>query len=282
MRLLCYSMPALVLFCAAAPAGAGAGTETETDTDTDADTEIRYLLGAALQYGPEYGGARSHGGSFNPVWALRWGQWRFSSSGGAGLMGFGQAAIGPGAGASRDFFQGTALRLGVGLRLDGGRTYTDDGVTAGLPKVRRTLRGRLYATYTLAPGWNLSGALSQDLAGRDGGLIANIDLSHVIYRSASAELLGGLGLAGGDSRYMQSYFGVPAGSAGATRLGQVYCPGAGLREANLRLGFTYAFSAHWVGLASAGLSHLLGPAAASPITQQTLGQSIGLSLAYRN
>lgn len=275
MCALCYSMPALVLLCVAAPAGA----------ETEPDAEIRYLLGAALQYGPEYGGARSHGASVNPVWALRWGQWRFSSSGGAALMGFGQAAIGPGAGASRDLFQGSALRIGVGLRLDGGRTYVDEGEDsnlAGLPKVRRTLRGRLYAAYTLAPGWDLSGALSQDLAGRDGGLIANIDLSRVLYRNASAELLGGLGLAGGDSRYMHSYFGVPAGSAGAARLGQVYQPGAGLREANLRLGFTYAFSAHWVGLASAGLSQLLGPAAASPITERTLGHSVGLSLAYRN
>ena len=246
------------------------------------DEDFRYLLGAAVQYGPEYWGAKDHGSSLKPVWAMRWGKWRFSSSGGAALMGFGQEAIGPGAGASRDLFNSEALRLGVGLRLDGGRGYSDDGVTAGLPKVRRTLRGRMYASYLLTPGWNLSAALSLDLAGRGGGVIANVDLSHVLYRSSNSELLAGVGLAGGDSRYLRSYFGVPVGSAGAARLGTDYEPSTGLRDANFKLGYTYAFSKHWMGFAGAGLSRLLGPASASPITQQTLGHNAGLSLAYRN
>lgn len=247
--------------------------------------DFRYLIGAALKYGPDYWGSKTLGTSFNPVWAMRWGKWRLSSSGGAALMGFGQQAIGPGAGANRELFKSDALRLGVGLRLDGGRSASEEGVTAGLPKVRRTLRGRVYAAYVLAPGWNLSGALSQDLAGKDGGLLANIDLSHVLYKAPDAQVLAGLGLAGGNAGYMRSYFGVPdeaANRPGSAWQGRAYEPGAGLREAYFNLGYTHAFSAHWVGFASAGISQLLGPAAASPITQQRIGHSAGFSLAYRN
>ncbi|MCV2369009.1 MipA/OmpV family protein [Roseateles oligotrophus] len=246
------------------------------------DQDFRYLLGATLQQGPEYWGAKQYKLGLKPVWAMRWGKWRFSSSGGAALMGFGQEAIGPGAGASRDLFDNDRLRLGLGLRLDGGRGRSDEGVTAGLPEVRRTLRGRAYSSYALLPGWHLSGALSLDLAGRAGGAIANLDLSHVLYRNANSELLAGIGLSAGDSRYMRSYFGVPAGSPGAARLRQSFEPAAGLRDVNFKLGYTYAFSRHWMGFAGVGVSRLLGPAAASPITQQTLDHNAGLSLAYRN
>jgi outer membrane protein len=247
--------------------------------------DFRYLIGAAIKYGPDYWGSTSLGTSFSPVWALRWGKWRLSSSGGAALMGFGQQAIGPGAGASRELFKSDVLRLGIGLRRDGGRSASDEGPTAGLPKVSRTVRGRIYAAYLLAPGWNLSGALSQDLAGKDGGLVANLDLSRVLYKAPSAELLAGLGVAGGNARYMRSYFGVSndiANQPGSAWQGRTYEPGAGLREAHFNLGYTHAFSAHWVGFASAGISQMLGPAAASPITQQHFGQSVGFSLAYRN
>ncbi|MEJ6004280.1 MipA/OmpV family protein [Paucibacter sp. AS339] len=246
------------------------------------DSDFRYLLGVATQYGPNYWGSKKYDTSIKPMWALRWGKWRISTSGGASLMGFGHAALGPGAGASRDLYNSDSFRFGVSLRLDGGRKVSDEGVTAGLPEVRSTLRGRLYGAYTLAPEWHLSGALGQDLAGRGGGLVGNLDLSHSFYRNSRSELLAGLSLGGGDARYMDSYFGVPEGSAAATRLGRSYRANAGLRELSLNAGYTYAFSQHWLGFASAGFSRLLGPAASSPIIEQTQGYSLGLSLGYRN
>ncbi|MFY7864263.1 MipA/OmpV family protein, partial [Roseateles sp.] len=246
------------------------------------DDDFRYLIGVASHYGADYWGSKQYNASLGPMWALRWGKWRISTSGGAALMGFGHAAIGPGPGASRDLYSDGRFRFGVSLRLDGGRKISNEGVTAGLPEVRSTVRGRLYGAYTLAPEWHLSGALGQDLAGRGGGLVGHIDLSHSLYRDSRSELLAGLSLGGGDGRYMDSYFGVPEGSAAATRLGRSYRARAGLREFSVNAGYTYAFSPHWLGFASAGYSRLLGPALNSPIIEQNQGYSLGLSIGYRN
>ncbi len=246
------------------------------------DQDFRYLLGLASQYAPSYWGAKKMDASIKPMWAVRWGKWRISTSGGAALMGFGHAAIGPGPGASRDLYSSERMRLGLSLRLDGGRKASEEGVLAGLPEVQSTLRGRVYGTYTLAPEWHVSAALGQDLLGRGGGLMGNLDLSHSLYRNSRSELLAGLSLGGGDARYMGSYFGVPEGSAAAARLGRSFKAGAGLREFSLNAGYTYAFSPHWLGFASAGYNRLLGPALHSPITERSQGYSLGLSLGYRN
>src|SRR6218665_3958702 len=127
-----------------------------------------YVLGASLAHAPEYPGARRGDNSLTPVWALRWGRWRLSAGGGSALMGFGAEVYG--AGASTELFSGERLRLGLSLRGDSGRRSKDADLTKGLPDVRRTLRGRLFASYALAPDWQLSGALSQDLLGRAGGI----------------------------------------------------------------------------------------------------------------
>jgi len=246
--------------------------------------DFRYLLGVSSGYAPSYSGARSMEASIKPMWAARWGKWRLSSSGGAGLMGFGVESIGPGSGASRDLFRSATLRLGVTLRLDGGRRSADASYTEGLPDIGRTLRVRLYASKTLAPQWQLSAAWSQDALGRKGGAIWNMDLAHRLYRSANgaSELMAGAGLSGGDGRYLFSYYGVPQGSAAAQRLGRSFEPGAGFSEASLGLSYTRALSPHWVFNSSAGWSHLLGPAAASPLSERLSNFSLGFGLGWRN
>ncbi|MBB4844956.1 outer membrane scaffolding protein for murein synthesis (MipA/OmpV family) [Paucibacter oligotrophus] len=282
----CLSLWAAANSVVAAEAGAEGGQPQPAEPswfDLPGD-DLRYLLGASLSYAPSYPGARSMETSIKPMWAARWGKWRLSSSGGAGLMGFGAESIGPGSGASRDLYRSATLRLGLTLRLDSGRRSSDAAYTEGLPDIGRTLRLRLYASKTLAPQWQLSAAWSQDALGRKGGAIWNMDLAHRFYRSSdgASELMAGAGLSGGDGRYMLSYFGVPADSQAAQRLGRSYTPGASFSEANLGLSYTRALSPHWVFNSSLGWSHLLGAAAASPLSERAGGYSLGLSLGYRN
>lgn len=269
-----------------APAAEGANKPPPAEAswfDLPGD-DFRYLLGVSAGYGPAYPGARRMETSIQPMWAARWGKWRLSSSGGAGLMGFGVESIGPGSGASRDLFRSSTLRLGVTLRLDGGRSSSDAAYTEGLPDIGRTLRVRLYASKTLAPQWQLAAAWSQDALGRKGGAIWNMDLAHRLYRSAkgASELMAGVGLSGGDGRYQLSYFGVPPDSVAAQRLGRSFVPGAGFSEASLSLSYTRALSPHWVFNSSAGWSRLLGPAAASPLTEKLSNFNLGFGLGWRN
>ncbi len=269
---------AALLFVAMAVPGL---CQAQAVREGDAAGDMRYLLGMSYRYGPEYFGARQNGGDIKPLWALRWGRWRIATSGSSGLMGFGRETVDGGAGASRELFRNENFSLGFGLRIDSGRDSRDSESTQGLPDVKRTLRGRVYVSYNLAPGWQLGGSLSQDLAGRDGGLVWSTDLRKQLYRSAGGELSVGIGVSGGNGRYMQSYFGVPEGPA-AERLGRSYSPGSGLRDAGLGLSYTRSISKHWVCFSSLGTGRLLGTAADSPLNQKSGSFNWSLGLAYRN
>nr|WP_295129750.1 MipA/OmpV family protein [uncultured Roseateles sp.] len=244
--------------------------------------DFHYLIGASASYNPEYAGARRMSAGLKPMWAASWGKWRLSSSGGAGLMGFGLESIGPGSGASRDLLRSEKLRLGLSLRLDNGRDSQAAAYTEGLPDVPRTVRLRFYASYVLTPEWQLSAAWSQDALGRQGGANFDVNLACRLFRSSSSELMAGLGLSASDSRYMLSYFGVPPDSPAAQRLGQSYMPGAGLHELDLSLSYIRALTPRWIFNANAGAMSLLGPAAASPLTERRYGYGFNMGIGYRN
>jgi len=241
--------------------------------------KFRYLAAARLQYQPEYAGAQRYEFKLRPVWALQWGRWRISTSGGNGLLGFGGEVRGDGA--STELVRSDKLKLGLSFRVDSGRSSGDASTTSGLPDVRRTLRGRVYAGYALTKDWQLSGSLSQDLLGRQGGLVAGLDLGWRLRQTAHLEWTAGGGISVGDATNMRSYFGVtPEGSA-ASGL-PVYTPSAGLRDAHAGMGWTWQLGPRWIAFGSAGAAVQMGPAADSPLTQRRLGGSVAVGLAYRN
>jgi outer membrane scaffolding protein for murein synthesis (MipA/OmpV family) len=239
----------------------------------------RYLLGASVASRPEYDGASTRQTKLRPLWAVQWGRWRISTSGGSAILGFGRDA--GGAGASTLLIDSNRLRLGVSLRVDSGRNSGDATTTQGLPDVKRTLRARLYANYSLAPDWNLGANLSQDLLGRKGGLNGGLDLGWRFYRSPTLEWASGVGISVADATNMRSYFGVPESAVAATGK-PAYAPGGGLRDLHAGVSFTRPLSKHWFVFGGAGGSRLLGPAADSPLTQQRNGTYANLGVAWRN
>lgn len=252
----------------------GADSPTEDDS-------ARYLIGLRYSTGAEYPGSRVNKQGLTPLWALHWGRWRVTTAGTGAMLGFGSEAVSPGPGASRDWLSGAHWRLGVGLRIDGGRDSDDATLTQGLPDVARTVRGRLRLQMELDPRWTLSAAWSPDLLGRGGGSEMSVDLGRVLYRERQATLTLGLGLAGADRRYLQSYFGVPAGSAAAERLGRSYEPAAGLTQAYAGLSYLRTLGPHWVLSASWNEGRLLDAAAASPFVQTRRVSGASIGLAYR-
>lgn len=246
--------------------------------DNAAPPAFGYVIGASVARQPESAGARRYDTAVTPAWALRWGRWRLSGGGGSALLGFGQEVYG--AGASTDLFDTDRLRVGVSLRLDSGRRSGDAETTRGLPDVRRTVRGRLFATYVWTDDMRVSGALSQDLLGREGGLIATIDLGWRLFRLPSGELTAGGGIMAGNGRYMQSYFGVPVEAAQALGIA-AYAPGAGLRDIHAGLGYTRLLNRQWILFSGLGIARLEGPAADSPLTRERLGRYVSIGIAYR-
>ncbi len=242
-------------------------------------SSFHYLIGARLHYEPEYAGARSYDSTLSPLWAIQWGRWRISTSGGNSLLGFGSEIRGDGA--SAELLSSDRLKLGVSFRIDNGRSSGDASTTSGLPDARRTLRARVYTGYSLTPDWQLSGSLSQDLLGRQGGLVGGLDVGWRLRQSPHLEWTAGAGISAADATNLRTYFGVtPEGSAN-TGL-PVYTPGAGLRDAHAGMGWTWVLTPRWIAFGSAGASMLLGPVADSPLTQRRLGTSVAAGIAYRN
>jgi MipA family protein len=254
------------------------GLSPAEEADDEDERPPRFLLGASLLNAPEYAGAARNQSKIRPLWAYQHGRFRISTSRAGGLLGLGGEAIG--SGASADLLRGSRFKLGLALRTDGGRSSGDSARLKGLPEVRRTLRGRLYAGYALSKPWSLSASLSHDLLGREGGTTAGLDLGYRARLSARSEWSAGIGLGLGDARYMRSYHGIDAQGAAASGLPS-FRPGGGLRDLHLGLGLTTVLDAHWVGFATLGASTLLGDAADSPLTQRQAGVSVSVGLAYR-
>lgn len=239
----------------------------------------RYLLGVAMATGPEYEGARTRDTKLKPVWAAKIGRIRITTAGGSALLGFGRE--GAGAGASTQLLETDRWRLGISASIDGGRDSGDASTTQGLPDVRRTLRARVYANYSLTRDWNVGASASQDVLGRDGGLTLSVDTGWRLYRSDSTEWTTGIGVSAADSRNMRSYFGVPVSAVTASGK-PAYEPGAGLRDVHMGINFKHMFAKHWFVFGSAGASRLLGPAADSPLVQKPGGASAQIGVAWRN
>ncbi len=268
--------PALGAALAALVGGTAAAADEELVTE--APGKFSYVLGAGLVSSPNYAGSSGRELKLRPVAALRYGRLRISTSGGSALLGFnGDVA---GSGVSADLLRGNRLQVGASLRVDPGRSPGDDPALAGLPEVRRTLRGRVSASYALTPHWGLGLSVSQDLLGREGGATASTDLNYRDRLTPSTEWTVSAGLGWADGQHMRTFYGVSTASAARTSYA-AFAPAAGLTNAHLGLGITSALNKHWILFGGLGFARLLGDAAASPLTRQANSVRATIGLAYR-
>jgi outer membrane protein len=87
----------------------------------------------------------------------------------------------------------------------------------------------------------------------------------------------GGGVSAGDATYMQSWYGVTETTAHRTCT-PVYLPGAGLIDVNLGGNLRWELDDPRVVFGGGGLSHLLGPARSSPLTERPGGWSLNVGL----
>lgn len=262
---------------AAALALAAFSARAETWID-DIVANSRYVIGAAVHNNPEYTGSDRRSTSLEPVLAFEYGRFRVSASGASAILGFGQDARGPGATAA--LIDRSDLKLGFGLRLDSGRKTAGSPDLAGLEDIKRSVRGRVYASYAINSRWSVGGNVSQDLLGRRGGALASTDLGYSLPLGPRTVMTFGGGANWADAQRMRSYYGVS--NAASLRSGlPAYRPDAGLLDLHAGTGITTAFTQRWIGFASFSGSRLQSDAAASPLTRNRSAVSASVGLAYR-
>lgn len=269
----------LALCLAAAPAGAQPAAPPAAPPAASAPSpRLDYALGLALVRRPAFAGSGAQPWVLRPLWTLKWGRYRLSGPRASGLLG---RPGDEGTGASAELVEGANWRLGASLGIDAGRRSADDPRLAGLPDIPRTLRGKLFVSRDLSRGWGLSAHLSQDLAGRGGGLLGGIDLGYGRRLGPGLHGSVGVGLSVADARNTRQHFGIdPAVAAATGRVAHV--PGAGLRDLHAGATVQWAVSRAWFGFVGAGVSQLQGEAASSPLVLRRQSTSLAVGLAWRN
>lgn len=237
-----------------------------------------YLLGAMISTSGNHVGEPSRGASLRPLWSLQWRSWRITTTRASALWRLGRDGIDPGV--SRVLVDQDRFRLSASLQLDDGRKSGDDAYLAGVPDVRRTLRGRVTARYSLGPYWSAALAASHDLRNRDGSatLSPSIKYSHPTDAGSLWEL--SLGATLGNAKHLRTFYGI--GEAAAAQSGRAaYLPGGGWTQWQLGLDLSHAIDSHWVVFGSLGWSQLLGDARRSPLVSRKGTWSASAGLAYR-
>jgi MipA family protein len=186
-----------LLALAMTPLAQGAdSTEAATGVLDDVIANARWVLGGSLNSNPDYAGSSRRELKFSPVYALQYKRFRFSAGGAGGLLNFGTDVVGPGA--SAEIKTSGKIKLGASLRIDTGRRASDSVDLAGLPAVRRTLRGRFYASSELTQRWTASASVAQDLLGRGGGALLAADIGYALPTSPRTTWTIGGGVSFGD------------------------------------------------------------------------------------
>lgn len=235
-------------------------------------------VGLALSYGPNHAGAAGSGAGLAPAFHLRWGRWSLSDGGGSAFARRREAS--PSGGLGVEIGGGPRWRATLSLRQDSGRRESADPGLAGLGDVRSTLRARAALSYRWADGWRLGASWAVDALGRDGGGLGELSLSREIPFGPQTTLSWSASAGFADARHLRTWYGVDAAQSARSGL-PVYTPGAGWRDLRAGVGLRRDLGHHWVWIAGIGVTHLIGPAADSPIVREPTGLGLRTGLAWR-
>lgn len=234
-------------------------------------------LGFVAGYAPEYAGGSRWAGSIKPGGWLRIGRVSIASRSSFVVRSSEPVS---GGGLRVDLSPNERLRIGLGLRHDGGRKEGDSEDLEGLGDIRRTVRLRLGGSYPLEGGIRLGASISLDALGRGGGEIAEVNVSRGFPLVPGLHASLGATMAFGSRRHMQAYYGITEEQA-ARSVYAVYTPGSGARDVSVSAGLRWYFATDWVAFGGVGASRLVGPAAASPLTRERNSWSLSAGVAYR-
>jgi outer membrane scaffolding protein for murein synthesis (MipA/OmpV family) len=233
-------------------------------------------IGPVVSINPEYQGGVRLSTKVTPGIFIRWG--RFTLTNASGFVTRRDDDVFRGLAA--DFVRSTKWRVNLALRIDRGRDAGDSAALSGLQNVRSTVRGRLIVTRWFDEGAAATLGTSTDLLGHGGGTLVDLGLNQTFPLAPKASWNAGLTLTAADRRYMQSYFGVAPQQAASSGYA-VYTPGSGLRDIAASVGVRGELGPRWIGFASFSRSRLLGPASASPLSQQRWNWGINGGLGWR-
>jgi outer membrane scaffolding protein for murein synthesis (MipA/OmpV family) len=228
--------------------------------------EVRLGIGSTFE--PRYDGSDRYHTLIGPSTDIRYKDIAFLSTG----EGLGVNVI-----------QGTNWRISFAAVYDLGRRAHDDPTRLnGLGNINPAPEAKLAGEYVISKDFPLvfRGAVTRSFGGSNGWVA---DLGAYMPLPGSSEhfyWFAGPSVTFADSKYMNSWFGVNAAQAAASRYGQ-YDANAGLKSAGFGMTVVWFVNKHWFVTADGALKRLLGSAANSPITQTKTDGVCDVSINYQ-
>jgi outer membrane scaffolding protein for murein synthesis (MipA/OmpV family) len=175
------------------------------------------------------------------------------------------------------------VRAGVSVNYNDGRTSSDDPHLKGLPDIKGAGQVNGYIALALRP-FTLEAKVQHRL-GSGSGTTATFGASYSIAPLPQLHLSLSGDVTWANASYRKTFFGItPADATAATAQGNplpAYTPGSGLTDASFTVAGVYQVGRHWGLVGRVGLQDLVGsPAKDSPLTQRTLGASVGFGAMY--
>lgn len=220
-------------------------------------------LGGGISHAPSYEGSANNRRRFLPLLEASYNN--------------GKLFISPTRGIGYNFSDNRNLQYGPRLSLEHGRKQNVDAHLFGMGDISRTADLGAFINWRFAP-WYLSSALSASSHGTHFELGGGINVP----LSAADRLRLGANLNWGDSKYIQTYFGVtPAQAAASGNTLTAYNASAGVKDYALTANWAHSFSKKW--FSSTGVSHkrLTGSAQHSPLTLRRTANSFNFLVGYR-
>ncbi len=233
-------------------------------------------MGVTASYRPEYSGASKQIVKVSPAIFLRYGRLTITNASGFVTRRADDVVRGLGL----DLVSNSSVRLNMSLRYDRGRGENTSTALAGTGDIGTTVRVRTSASWRLPGPWRLGASWSFDGLGRGGGNLGDVSVGWETALAPRTVLSVGTALTIAGDRYMQTYYGISEEQS--VRSGYpVYTPKAGARDLALFTNIRHDIGSEWTAIGSIGYSHLMGPAAASPLTGRTDAYSLSAGIARR-
>ncbi len=175
--------------------------------------------------------------------------------------------------------EGFAVGLGVGL-ADGRKESDYESFLKGMGDIDEGMEANLFFSGELGPAeyeWTVSKGLSSD--GHDG---THSQLEVMFGAPVMPNLFLEVGpfVHWGDDTYMQSFYGVDAKQAAASRF-DLYTPSSGIDRMGVELMGRTRLTDHWMLMGVVEYNKLSGDAKDSPLSEDDSYVSYGLALGYR-
>lgn len=230
--------------------------------------EWRIILGGSAAWRPIYQGAKPYRVSPGPVINIRYRDIAFASMGeGLGV----------------NILRGENFRAGVTLGYDLGRKVSDyPSHLTGLGNIQPAPVIKLFAAYV--PWKSFPVVLRADVrrvVGGANGFLGDLEAYMPLPGSSKRFVMfAGPSITFADADYQQHVFGV--GQAQSFHSGYPqFKAHAGAQAAGFGFSATWFFTEHWMLNGDAAVSHLLGSANSSPITEQRTQEMLAVSLNYQ-